>query len=115
MRNFLFILFFGFSVTVFSQDSTNTFEYNYRKGMECYNEGVVENNRAWILEEINEDSIRIAMQTHFKKALPFLQKAYSINPKDEEILTALQGTYFSLYEFDKSDKYKKELEALNKK
>ena len=49
-----------------------------------------------------------------KLSLPFLEKAYSINSKNEKLLTALQGTYFGLYDFEKSDRYKKELESLKK-
>ena len=51
----------------------------------------------------------------FKKALPYLEKARDINSKDKNVLAALQEIYFDLHELKKSDKCKKELEALNKK
>jgi hypothetical protein len=50
----------------------------------------------------------------FKKALPYALKAYSLNPKRREVLVCLQGIYFSLYEFEKSDEFKAKVEELDK-
>lgn len=50
----------------------------------------------------------------FKKSLPYAIKSYSLNPKDRRVLTALQGIYFSLYEFEKSDEFKAKVELLDK-
>lgn len=108
---FMLILFLS-ALPAFSQDSTNTFEYNYKMGMEHYNKGVnVINNDGMVQHTtVYIDSV----QDEFKKAIPYLEKAYSINSKNEKILTALQGSYFGLYDFAKSDKYKKELDFLKK-
>lgn len=113
MKKLFTIIILGFGLTAFSQDSTNTFDYNYRKGIEHYNKGVDIVNK--IQGEPIIENIQTEAKEEFTKALPFLQKAYSINPKNEKVLKGLQGVYFSLYEFDTADKYKKELEALNKK
>ncbi|MCI5054815.1 MAG: hypothetical protein MRY83_01835, partial [Flavobacteriales bacterium] len=50
----------------------------------------------------------------FKKALPYMSKAYELNPKRPETLHGLSGIYFSLNIPDLSDRYKKELEMLEK-
>src|SRR5207249_3669470 len=103
----------GFGLTAFSQDSTNAFDYNYKKGMEHYNKGVdyvnhIKSNDK-VLNEMSSDA-----KMEFKAAIPFLEKAYKLKSKDEKLLIALQGSYFSLQNFEKSDRYKKELEALKK-
>lgn len=101
-------------LSTFSQDSTSTFDYNYKRAMEHYNKGVE------IVNNIGEDDpvldvISAQVKEQFQLALPYLLKAHSINSKNEKLLTALQGTYFGLYDFEKSDRYKSELELLNKK
>jgi hypothetical protein len=48
----------------------------------------------------------------FKQSLPFAEKAYVIEPKREETLIVLSGIYYSLNEFEKSDKYKEMLDNL---
>jgi tetratricopeptide (TPR) repeat protein len=60
------------------------------------------------------DKIQDAARENFRKALPYGLKAYSINPKDREVLKMLQGIHFSLYEFDLSDEFKIRLEKLDK-
>ncbi len=116
MKKLLLILILGFGLTAFSQDSTNAFDYNYKKGMEHYNKGVDKINNSTLEAPPDVDSsIVAAAKIEFNKALPFLLKAYSINPKNEKVLIALQGVYFSLNDFEKSDRYKKELESLKKK
>ena len=115
MKKLITIAFLGFGLTAFAQDSTNTFDYNYKKGMEHYNRGVDQINKVYTGQEpINFDSLHAETLAHFKTALPFLLKAYSLNSKNEKVVTALQGSYFSMQDFKNSDKYKKELEALKK-
>lgn len=50
----------------------------------------------------------------FKKSLPYMLKAYELNPKRIETLKGLQGIYFSLSEVEKSDEIKKQIQALEK-
>ncbi len=116
MKKLFTIVILGLSLTAFSQDSTNTFDYNYKKGMEHYNKGVDSINKAHDLaeNEVHDTSLVKKGRGEFKQALPFLLKAYTINPKNEKLLIALQGIYFGLYEFETSDRYKQELESLKK-
>jgi hypothetical protein len=113
MRRLVTILFFGFALTAFSQDSTNHFEFNCKKGMEHYNKGVDIINK--IEGDPILDSINAKAKAEFNLALPFLLKAYSLNSKDEKVLTALHGVYFGLENYSTADKYKAELELLKKK
>ena len=62
-----------------------------------------------VIENIQEDA-----KNNFKKALPYAQKSEALNPKDMRVLKCLQGIYFSLYEFEKSDAYKLAIEKLEK-
>lgn len=48
----------------------------------------------------------------FKKALPFLEKAYELNPKDQSTLFSLKQLYVRLGETEKYKKIKAELEQL---
>ncbi len=50
----------------------------------------------------------------FKQALPFMLKAYEVNPKKKEVLLGLSGIYFSLNEPDKSNEFKRLKEELDK-
>lgn len=127
MKKLFLMLLLGFGITAFSQDSTNTFDYNYKKGMEHYNKGVdilnkydfKPNERIACVELVipkdSTDSVMVQAKREFNSALPFLLKSYSIDSKNEKVLTALQGIYFSMYDFKESDRYKNELELLKKK
>ena len=48
----------------------------------------------------------------FDQALPFFQKSYTANPKDRNTLIALKEIYARKNDFEKSNKFKAELEAL---
>ena len=117
MKILVVALFFLASFVAFSQDSTKTFGYNYRKGMLHYNKGVDMIN--WMGMDsghspIYLDSVRTDAKEEFNMALPYLQKAYLIKPKEENILKALQGVYFTLEDQARSDRYRNELEAVKK-
>ena len=104
---------FKFESIPLKEDGSNKeFYSNYKQGIVFYNKAVDIINKAEIgnnetLNKIQEEAI-----TELKTALPFLEKAYSINSKNEKILTALQGAFFAMNEYEKSDRYKKELETL---
>ena len=80
--------------------------YNY--GVDIINNMNVESDII-VIENIQDQAKDL-----FKKALPYALKAYVLNPKRKEVLIALQGIYFSLYEFDKSDEFKAKVEQLEK-
>ncbi|MFI5163753.1 MAG: hypothetical protein ACHQHP_00725 [Bacteroidia bacterium] len=88
---------------------------NYNLAMLYYNYGVdIINSMDLDLPIVDVDKIQDEAKENFKKALPYMLKAYSLNPKRREVLIALQGIYFSLYEFEKSDEFKAKLEKLEK-
>ena len=89
---------------------------NYSLGILYYNKAVA------IITEINFDETDIIKLSEtqdltieiFKQSLPFMEKAYQLNPKRKETLIGLEGIYYSLNETDKLNKIKAELETLNK-
>lgn len=89
-------------------------EANYNIGVIYYNEAVSK-----ILEIDYDDADILAFgkfedQTIdlFKKSLPYMRRAYRQDPRDKNILEGLAGIHFGLREFEVSNKYKKELLAL---
>jgi len=110
--------FFGMTEGLYKQVialDTNNWAGNYNLAMLYYNYGVdLINNMSVtadiiVIENIQEDS-----KVLFKKALPYALKALEIKPDKREVLVCLQGIYFSLYEFDKSDEYKAKIALLDK-
>ncbi len=110
--------FYGMTETLYKQVlalDTNDWGGNYNLSMLYYNYGVdLINNMSVtedivVIENIQEDSKAL-----FKKALPYALKAYALNPKKREVLVCLEGIYFSLYEFDKSDEFKGKVALLDK-
>ncbi|MBI3501536.1 MAG: hypothetical protein HY063_07060 [Bacteroidetes bacterium] len=116
MKRIFVLIFFLASVAVFSQDSTNTFDYNYKKGMKYYNNGV-DSIKKYVPGSQFPQCSKMPEQamSQFKKAFPYLEKARLLNPKDETTLKALMGTASAVGNNEKYIQYKKELEALNKK
>lgn len=51
----------------------------------------------------------------FKQSLPYMEKAYELDPNRKETLIALSGIYFSLNEEEKYLRFKKMVEDLEKK
>jgi hypothetical protein len=91
----------------------NNYSANYNLGVLYWNKGVD------LMYDIDyDDSLGVVfdVQDHsvelFKQSLPFAEKAYVIEPKREETLIVLSGIYYSLNEFEKSDKYKEMLDNL---
>jgi hypothetical protein len=93
----------------------NSFGANKNLGILYYNLGVnliKKMDYDVPLEELSnyqDQSIK-----YFKQALPFMLKAHQIAPMDKTGVEGLQGIYYQLNDFDKSNEYKKKLEALNK-
>ena len=94
---------------------TNNWSGNFNLAMLYYNYGVdIINNMSVESDIMMIDNIQEEAKELFKKALPYALKAYSMRPKERRILVALQGIYFSLYEFEKSDEFKAKAEGLEK-
>jgi hypothetical protein len=88
---------------------------NYSIGVLYYNKAVA------IINEMDFETDLIALSETqdktieiFKKSLPFMEKAYQLNPKRKETLQGLEGIYYSLNENEKYDKIKQELIELEK-
>ena len=83
---------------------------NYNLGILFYNEGV---NRIKSLDyDLDLTTIDIIQQEcvdMFRSSLPYMQKAYNMNPKRKETLMGLSGIYFSLNELERSEQIQKEL------
>lgn len=94
---------------------TNNRSANYNLAMLYYNYGVDVINAMDVSSDIIViENIQEEAKAYFKKALPYALKSYALDPKRKEVLIALQGIYFSLYEFEKSDEFKAMLEKLEK-
>lgn len=100
--------------TVLSIDPNNV-TANYNMGLLYYNQAVDLINETdygidfVTLNEIQDNSIIL-----FKQSLPFMEKAYKLNPKKRETLIGLSGIYFGLNEKEKSDEFKQKSEELEK-
>ncbi len=94
---------------------TNNYNANYDLSMMYYNYGVdIIKNMSVEIDIFYIDNIQEDARVQFKKALPYALKAYALNPTRIEILSELEGIYFSLYEFDLSNKFKLLREQLEK-
>lgn len=115
MKHIILLFIMIFPLAVMAQDGKKEFDDNYTKGIDLYNKGVdiindIQPTSAVMrLDEIQQSAIK-----YFKEALSYLEKAYTLDPTNKNTLTALTGIYFCMNNFEKSDKYKKELEALKK-
>ncbi len=93
----------------------NNIGANYNMGILFYNQAVNLINQSdydidiVALSDIQDNSIKL-----FKESLPFMEKAYSLDPRRRETLLGLSGIYFSLNEFEKSNMFKLKLEEIEK-
>ncbi len=94
---------------------SNNISANYNMGILYYNQAVNLINQSDFdldivaLNDIQDNSISL-----FKESLPFMEKAYELDPKRRETLLGLSGIYFSLNEFEKSNMFKQKLEEIEK-
>jgi hypothetical protein len=97
------------------KDQPDNFKVNYNLALLYYNEAVDRINKLdYDTDMIALDDIQQECKDLFKQALPYMEKAYSLSPKNKETLKGLQGIYFSLHDIESSNKIKAELEALEK-
>ncbi|MEO6903236.1 MAG: hypothetical protein ABI315_08790 [Bacteroidia bacterium] len=100
---------------VLTMDPNNIFA-NYNMGILYYNQAVNLINQLDYgtdirsLSDVQDNSIKL-----FKESLPFLEKAYALDPKRKETLYGLSGIYYSLNEMDKSNLFKQRLEEMKEK
>lgn len=124
------LIFSSFSATLFSQDQKPHFVFELlplennvnAEFLENYNNGLVHYNKAVNIfkasgKELNLDELdNIQKETiaEFTLALPYFEKAYSINARDKNVVKGLAGIYFALNDTEKMNKYQKEYDTLHK-
>lgn len=87
-----------------SHDSAD-YSANYRLGMHYYDLAVKKvmeipyDTDMLTLDMMQNESVDL-----FRRALPYLEKAYHLNPSKKEVLNGLSALYFSLNELDKAEK-----------
>lgn len=92
----------------------NNISANYNLGIIYYNEGVeIVNNMDYSLDLFELNAVQDKIIELFRQSLPYMLKAYELNPRRKETLIGLQGIYFSLNDIEKSEDYKRQLEALD--
>ncbi len=93
----------------------NNINANYNMGILYYNQAVNLIRQSdydldiVALNDVQDNSINL-----FKASLPFMEKAYSLDPNKRETLLGLSGIYFSLNEKEKSNEFKQKLEQIEK-
>lgn len=93
----------------------NNITANYNMGILYYNQAVnLIKNEDYdldlaLLDVVQDQSVKL-----FKASLPFMEKAYSLDPKREDALEGLSGIYFGLNEPEKSNIYRQRLQDVKK-
>lgn len=90
------------------------FDAAYNLGAMYFNEGAEMANKANSIpaSKVAEyDAAKKKFEAKFKEALPFLEKAYQLNPKDSGTLQSLKQLYTRLGDFKKAEEMKKALEG----
>lgn len=93
----------------------NNFDATYRLGAFYYNQAVETNNQMNKLDinaQKQYDVLKVQRDALFKKSLPYLEKAHTLDSKDMDTMVALKELYARLNMTDKLDGIKKEIEAV---
>lgn len=94
------------------------FDVYYSAGAMFYNFAVQINeqmNKLPISEQKKYDELKVQRDRMFRRTLPFMEKAYALNPRDRDTLVALKELYARLNMNDKQTKIGNELKALDGK
>lgn len=95
------------------QLDSNNVSANYNLAIHYYNQGVnIIDNMDYELPFEELFAIQEKVMELFQKALPYMLKAYKLDPKRETTLQGLSGIYFGLNDIEKSEYYQQELEKL---
>lgn len=93
----------------------NNISANYNIGILFYNQAV------HLIKQMDYDVDMVALSdiqdnsiVLFKESLPFMEKAYELDPNRRETIQGLSGIYFSLNDFEKSNEFKHKLEEIKK-
>ena len=99
--------------TVLETDS-NHFSANYNLGIIYYNQGVeIVKKMDYGLDLMELTLMQDKLFEIFRTSLPFMKKAYDLNPRRKETLIGLEGIYFSMNDVEKSELFKKKIEDLD--
>ncbi|MEX2596228.1 MAG: hypothetical protein WEC59_04795 [Salibacteraceae bacterium] len=92
---------------------SNNISANYNLAIHYYNQGVN------IIENMDYDTdfetlfaVQAQVMELFGQALPYMKKAYKLNPQRKETLVGLSGIYFGLNDIETSEYYQEELKKL---
>ncbi|MEQ9186786.1 MAG: hypothetical protein RLP15_03565 [Cryomorphaceae bacterium] len=92
---------------------SNNISGNYNMAIHYYNQGVN------IIENMDYEQdfetlfmIQAQVMDLFGAALPYMKKAYKLNPYRKETLVGLSGIYYGLNDIETSEKYQAELKKL---
>ncbi|MCC7501188.1 MAG: hypothetical protein IT229_01575 [Flavobacteriales bacterium] len=97
---------------VMELDSGN-YGANYNLATLFYNRGVYNIQQISAENDIpNIQRIQEVSRDYFMQALPYMLKAFEMNPKRRETLLGLEGIYYSLQDEKQSDHYRQLFEAL---
>jgi tetratricopeptide (TPR) repeat protein len=86
---------------------SNNFSANYNLGILYYNQAVnIINEMDYDVDIFELGNTQDQTLVLFKKSLPYMQKAYNLDPSKRETLIGLAGIYYSLNEDEKSKAFK---------
>lgn len=94
---------------------TNNISANFGMGLLFYNQAVhLIKQMDYDVDMTNLSDIQDNSIILFKESLPFMEKAYKLDPNRRETIQGLSGIYFSLNDHEKSDEFKRKLEEIKK-
>lgn len=99
--------------TTLSIDSLN-YQATFNIGIIYYNEGA---DLLMNLDPFNTDIEQLNLQQEnamilFEKALPYLHKAYKLNPNSKEVVEGLAGSYYGLNDDENYNRWKELLDKM---
>ena len=98
---------------VLAADSNN-FSANYNLGIIYYNQGVeIVKKMDYGLDLLELTMMQDQLFDIFRTSLPYMKKAYDLDPRRRETLIGLEGIYFSMNDVEKSELFKKKIEELD--
>jgi tetratricopeptide (TPR) repeat protein len=93
----------------------NNISANYQMAILYFNQAVnLIKSQDYDLDIVALDVIEDKTKKLFKESLPFMEKAYTLDPKRVETLQGMSGIYYGLNEKEKSNLYRQKLEDVKK-
>lgn len=93
---------------------SNNFNANYNLGIIYYNQGVeIVKKMDYGLDLDGLTKMQDELFDIFRTSLPYMKKAYDLDPRKRETLIGLEGIYFSMNDVEKSELFKKKIQELD--